>query len=310
VSIGVARAGPDDNAEALLANADLAMYRAKQTGRGRHEHYDHRLRVAAQRRARAEHELRRALARDELVVHYQPVVELPGRSVVGVEALVRWQRPDGTLVQPGEFIPVAEETGLISEIDVVVLRTACSDAVPWRSSDDRGPLTVAVNLSAQRFSDPALPDVVASVLDDTGLQASRLFLEITESTMMEEHEGTTATMERLLGLGVQLAIDDFGTGYSSLRYLKRFPVGALKIDRSFVDGLGADRDDEAIVEAVTGLARSLRLGAIGEGVETEVQCRRLEELGCRLAQGYLFGRPADAATTRRLLLDGARVRDR
>lgn len=295
VSVGLAHAAADDDAESLLANADLAMYRAKQSGRGRHEHYDTALRIVAQQRATAEMELRRAIAEDELVVHYQPVVRLPDRSLVGVEALVRWRHPSGRLVPPGEFVPLAEETGLVSEIDSHVLGVACARTVAWNDLAGARPLTVSVNLSAQRFSDPALPDSVAAVLEQTGLDASRLFLEITESTMMEERAATASTMSRLLDLGVRLSVDDFGTGYSSLRYLTRFPVGVLKIDRSFVDGLGSDREAEVIVEAVIGMAGALGMGVVGEGVENEVQAVRLAELGCSFGQGYLFGRPAEPA---------------
>lgn len=304
VSVGVAHAAADDDAESLLANADLAMYRAKQAGRGRHEHYDTALRIVAQQRATAELELRRAIVEDELVVHYQPLVRLPDRSLVGVEALVRWRHPSGRLVMPGEFVPMAEETGLVTDIDSHVLRTACAKANEWNELAGGRPMTVSVNLSAHRFSDPALPDAVAAVLEETGLAASRLFLEITESTMMEERAATATTMSRLLDMGVQLSVDDFGTGYSSLRYLTRFPVGVLKIDRSFVDGLGSDREAEVIVEAVIGMAGALGIGVVGEGVENDVQADRLAELGCSFGQGYLFGRPAEPAVIDAMIASG------
>jgi diguanylate cyclase (GGDEF)-like protein len=300
VSVGLARAGAGDDAETVLNNADLAMYRAKQRGRARYERFDRTLRDAADRRAMTEAELRRAIGGGELAVHLQPIVRLADGRITDFEALVRWEHPTRGLLLPADFVPVAEESGQIAEIDALSLRLACHEAALWPDPPEGSPLGLGVNVSARRFADPALPDDVAHVLGDTGLDPRRLHLEITESVILEELDSAYETMRRLLDLGVCIAIDDFGTGYSSLRYLKRFPVGVLKIDRSFVDGLGEDRDDEVIVEAVISMADALGIEVIGEGVETVVQANRLLELGCPRGQGFLVGRPTDPATAAHL----------
>ncbi|MFZ4518617.1 MAG: putative bifunctional diguanylate cyclase/phosphodiesterase [Microthrixaceae bacterium] len=309
-SVGIAvwpTAGPDGDphgrppaADSLVDDADLAMYRAKQQGRGRAARFEPSLREAARRRVEVEVELSRALAGDELEVWFQPVVRLADREVMGLEALVRWRHPVRGLLQPDEFVPVAEETGQVVAIDDHVLRRSCELVAAWNAERPGAPLSLSTNVSARSFADPTLPHRVAAALDHSGLPARDLFLEITESVMMEESIAETATMEQLVDLGVRLAVDDFGTGYSSLRYLKRFPVGVLKVDRSFTEGLGVDRENEAIVRAVVGLARSLRLATTAEGVESEEHVERLRDLGCEYGQGFLFGRPADAATTARL----------
>ena len=298
---GAGSGGPPPDPEVLVGDADLAMYRAKEQGRGRAARFEPSLRELARRRVAVEVELSRALAEDELEVWFQPVVRLDDRTVVGLEALVRWRHPVRGLLSPDEFVGVAEETGQVVAIDDHVLRRACRQVAAWNEHRAGEPLQLSTNVSARSFSDPTLPDRVAEALGRSGLPASDLFLEITESVMMEEAAADATTMERLVDLGVRLAVDDFGTGYSSLRYLQRFPVGVLKVDRSFTWGLGVDRGNEAIVGAVVGLARSLGLASTAEGVESEEQVLHLRALGCEYGQGYLFGRPADAAATEQLL---------
>jgi len=245
---------------------------------------------AASRRIALESDLRRALGRGELRVHYQRIVGADGRGA-GHEALVRWQHPERGLVMPADFIQLAEETGLILRIGEWVLREACR----WGTfiGTERG-LQVAVNLSPRQFTDPNLPAVVARALKDTGLPPSLLELEITESLAMQQTDATLATLQRLKRLGVSIAIDDFGTGYSSLAYLKRFPVDKVKIDRSFVAEVPADRDEVAIVSAIIALAHALQIRVIAEGVETEAQREFLASCGCDFMQGYLVGRPVGA----------------
>jgi EAL domain-containing protein (putative c-di-GMP-specific phosphodiesterase class I) len=221
---------------------------------------------------------------------YQPTVSLATDELIGVEALIRWLHPERGLLGPGEFIGLAEETGLIVPIGAQVLRQACQEAGRWRAVGPGGrPLTISVNLSARQFAHPELVGVVASALRETGTDPATLRLEITESVLMEEAGSTHVALRELRDLGVRLSIDDFGTGYSSLTYLKRFPVDELKVDRSFVDGLGSDAEDTAIVAAVVNLAHTLDLRVVAEGVETEAQSRLLRELGCDAAQGHWFG---------------------
>jgi diguanylate cyclase (GGDEF)-like protein len=280
---------------AILRDADAAMYRAKEGGRGRYELFDRGLRSRALRRLETESDLWRAIARDELVVHYQPVVDLRDGALLGVEALVRWEHPERGLVGPGEFIPVAEETGLIVPIGAWVLEEACAQVQRWRTAlpacDHLG---LAVNLSAVQLAQPGLAGTVASILATTGLPPALLTLEITESVLMDDVEASTRVMEEIKALGVAIAVDDFGTGYSSLAYLSRFPVDVLKIDRAFVAELGHGAQAWPIVTAIAGLAQALGLRTIAEGVETETQARALRALGCAHAQGFLFGRPAPA----------------
>ena len=295
-SVGIAFAEPGDDAERLIENADLAMYGAKELGRGRFAWYEASLRQRAQQRAAVETELRRALAAGELEPHFQPIIHQREQRLVGFEALARWRHPERGLLQPAAFIPVAQETGQILEIDRQILKRACQAVAGWKSHDPSQPLSVSVNVSGRTLADPSLVPWVMQVLADTGLEPGRLYLEITETMLVEDRAATTDTLNRLQGLGIRLAIDDFGTGYSSLLYLKRFPVGILKIDRSFIDGLGRDRDDEVIVEAVVGVARALGIEIIAEGVETPSQAERLLALGCDRLQGFLFSpaREADA----------------
>ncbi|HEX6295076.1 MAG TPA: EAL domain-containing protein [Burkholderiales bacterium] len=293
-SIGIA-VFPDDgrDAESLIRNADAAMYHAKELGRANYQFFTEQMNQAASRRLALESDLRRALGRDELRVHYQRIVEAKTGRVAGHEALVRWQHPERGLVLPGEFIQLAEETGLILRIGEWVLREACRWATFIGAERD---LQVAVNLSPRQFNDPRLPDMVARALRETGLPPGLLELEITESTAMRETDATLGTLKRLKQLGVSIAIDDFGTGYSSLAYLKRFTVDKVKIDRTFVAEAPGDRDQGAIVPAVVALAHALGIRVIAEGVETEAQRAFLEGCGCDYLQGYLAGRPVDADT--------------
>jgi diguanylate cyclase (GGDEF)-like protein len=294
-SIGSAHtADPGRAASELVEDADAAMYRAKRAGGDVHLVHD----AAARSRALLElvtfQALRKAIDRDELLLHYQPTVDLATGHVVGAEALVRWDHPEHGLVQPLEFISLAESTGLIMPLGTLVLNEACAQSTRWSTRADDAFL-MSVNLSARQFADPNLPDLVAGALQRVGATPSSLSLEITESTLMEHAEGTMVALHALKDLGVRLAIDDFGTGYSSLTYLKRFPIDVIKVDKSFVDGLGKDAGDEAIVATVVELAHTLGMQAVAEGVETDVQLGRLRELHCDAAQGFLFSRPVPAA---------------
>jgi diguanylate cyclase (GGDEF)-like protein/PAS domain S-box-containing protein len=309
-SIGIAVARPTGrepiDAELLIRDADAAMYRAKERGRGRCEVFDAEMRARAVRRLETERELRHALTREELELHYQPVVALGSGEIVGLEALVRWNHPERGLLDPGEFVPIAEDSGLIEPIGRWVQETACRQAIGWHDlRPDQRPLDISVNLSARQVAHRELADSVREILDGTGLAPVNLRLEITESVLVEESASATATLEALSEIGVRLVLDDFGTGYSSLAYLNRFPFDALKIDRSFVEGLGVEQERTAIVEAVIGMARALSLDAIAEGVENEAQLSELRRLGCDYAQGHLFSRPLAPDKVTRLLRDGS-----
>jgi diguanylate cyclase (GGDEF)-like protein/PAS domain S-box-containing protein len=308
-SIGIAVARPTGrepvDAEMLIRDADAAMYRAKERGRGRCEVFDAAMRARAVRRLETERELRHALDRDELELRYQPVVALGSGEIVGLEALVRWNHPKRGLLDPGKFVSIAEDSGLIEPIGRWVQETACRQALGWHDlrPDDR-PLDLAVNLSARQVAHRDLADSVREILNRTGLDPVNLRLEVTESVLVEESASATATLEALSEIGVRLVLDDFGTGYSSLAYLNRFPFDALKIDRSFVDGLGVEQERTAIVEAVIGMARALSLDAIAEGVENEAQLSELRRLGCDFAQGHLFSRPLAPEKVTALLKEG------
>jgi diguanylate cyclase (GGDEF)-like protein/PAS domain S-box-containing protein len=294
VSVGIAMSSsPADLAGDLLRDADAAMYRAKRDGRARSVLFADTMRQEALARLDTEVELRRALTSGDLRLHYQPVVDLASGLVVGVEALLRWEHRTRGLVMPVDIITIAEETGLIVPLGEWVLEEACTQLVRWHQ--DCPHLTMAVNLSGVQLARPDLVARVGEVLERTGVRRSALSLEITESVLMRDAEEALGVLEELKALGVRISVDDFGTGYSSLSYLKRFPVDVLKIDRSFVDGLGSDADDLAIVQAILALATSLDIDIIAEGVETSAQREVLQGLGCRLAQGYLLGRPGAAA---------------
>jgi len=281
-------------AEQLLRNADSALYKAKGNGRACYALYTEELTAHAQHRVETAGELRRALEHDELRVFFQPVHDLATGSLVGVEALVRWQHPQRGLVPPGEFIPIAERTGLIAEIDAWGLRQACRQMVQWQAQG-RQLAFVAVNISSRLFGQHELYRQVADVLHDTGLAPALLELEVTESAVMEDPEVALEQLHRLRELGVTLAIDDFGTGYSSLLRLKRLPVQKLKIDQGFVAGLPLDEDDIAIVRVIIALARSMGMQVHAEGIEQAEQAAFLLQQQCQLGQGYWFGRPVPAA---------------
>jgi diguanylate cyclase (GGDEF)-like protein len=296
-SIGIALAtGPGRSADELLRDADAAMYRAKQSGGGRSALFDDVMRQRSLARLSLESDLRQALALGQLTVHYQPEVSMPG-GLAGMEALVRWQHPERGLLAPGDFISLAEETGLIVPIGAWVLEESCRRAQAWRTSGLIGSdVLMRVNVSARQLSaGDELTAVVARVLESTGLDPAGLCLEVTESVLAEDAEGSIEVLRELKALGVQIAVDDFGTGYSSLRYLRQFPLDCVKIDRSFVRGLPSSGEDAAIVAAVIELGHSLGLSVTAEGVETEDQLAHLSAAGCDTAQGFLFSRPESAA---------------
>ena len=300
-SIGLAYANPRDTADSLLENADLAMYEAKQKGRHCVINFDHGMRESAQQRTSMESELRRALANGELECYFQPIMELWTNRISGFEALVRWIHPQQGLLNPADFIPIAEETGLIVDLDAQILEQACKKITEWNLVTPEKLLTLSVNISARSLLDLALSDRVASAIKTHQVQASNLYLEITETALIDDIELATTCINKLESLGVRMAIDDFGTGYSSLRYLKNLQVGVLKIDRSFTDGLSVDHGDGVIVKAVIDMANALNMAVVAEGIETQHQLDVLKGLGCEYGQGYLFGRPLNSTDTERLL---------
>jgi diguanylate cyclase (GGDEF)-like protein/PAS domain S-box-containing protein len=307
-SVGIALARGGERAGELVRDADTAMYRAKEGGRARYELFDDDLRARAVSRLRMETELRRALERRELRLEYQPVVSLRDDAVVGVEALLRWEHPERGLIAPAEFIPIAEETGLIESIGSWVLEEACRQAAGWHAAmPDRAPIGISVNLSAVQIANATLPDTVTMALRAADLDPSTLSLEITESVLLGETARLTETLARLRALGVRLVLDDFGTGYSSLGYLTRLPLDALKVDRAFVDGLGRGSQDKSITEAIVAMARALSLPVICEGVETEVQLAELRRMGCDQVQGFYFSRSVCAGEITSMLLRGRPV---
>jgi EAL domain-containing protein (putative c-di-GMP-specific phosphodiesterase class I) len=297
-SIGIAlntsaRERPTD----LLRNADVALYRAKASGKATWEVFDAAMNVLSLERLELEADLRRAIERGEFVVHYQPQLKLQTGRIKGWEALVRWRHPERGLIPSAAFLSIAEETGLITQIGSLVLEEACRQAKEWQeyhpSADS--PLEMSVNISARQFQRPdKLVQEVAQILEKTGLTPSSLVLEITESMIMGDAEHNVDVLGRLKDLGVRIAVDDFGTGYSNLGYLRRFPVDTLKVDKSFVDGLGRNPEETAIVEAVISLARALGLSTVAEGIETTEQLDQLRTLGCELGQGFYFSKPLPA----------------
>jgi len=293
-SVGISLFPNDgDDAEALIRNADTAMYFAKANGRNNFQFFVEPMNHEANKRLNLESELWQALAENQLLLHYQPQVDLLSGKVVGVEALVRWQHPTRGLVGPDEFIPIAEACGLILPLGHWVLLTACRQAKTWLDAGiDMG--EIAVNISAQQFRQPDFAHSVQGVLSETGLPAGRLELEITESTIMHSADSSIDTLVRLKAMGVRLAIDDFGTGYSSLAYLRRFPIDRLKIDRSFVADVESDTDAASLVTSIVSLGRSLGLNLVAEGVETSAQADFLRALDCQRVQGFHFFRPVSA----------------
>ena len=292
-SVGIALFPDDgDSADTLIRNADTAMYHAKESGRANFQFFDPQMTERVSRRLSTETSLRRGLERGEFRLHYQPLIDLASGRIVGAEALLRWPQPDGRMVSPADFIPVAEDTGLIVPLGEWVLREACAQAQAWQARQPG--LRMAVNLSARQFQQKSLAGMVAQVLAETGLAPSLLELELTEGMLMHNVEEAVRTLTQLHRMGLRLAIDDFGTGYSSLSYLKRFPIDTLKIDRSFVRDINTDPDDAAIVTAIVAMARSLHLEVTAEGVETAPQAAFLRSLRCNLVQGFHFGRPMPA----------------
>ncbi len=302
-SIGIALSATGyDRPEDLLRDADTAMYRAKALGKARHEVFDPAMRARAMERLQLETDLRRAIEREEIRLHYQPIVSLEAGGITGFEALVRWAHPQRGLVLPAEFITVAEETGLIIPIGWRVLGEACRQTRVWQ---ERFPassrLSVSVNLSGKQFMQSDLIQRIGQILQETGLDARCLWLEITESVIMEHAESTVSLLSQLKGLGVQLDIDDFGTGYSSLGYLNRFPVDTLKVDRSFVSRMCVNEENAEIVRTILTLASNLGMDVIAEGVETAEQLEQLRALKCKYGQGYFFFKPVDSEAAEAML---------
>jgi diguanylate cyclase (GGDEF)-like protein len=308
-SVGVALAiNGEATPETLLRDADAAMYRAKERGRGRVEVFDEALRTRIMERLDLENGLRRALKRGELRVYYQPEVSSSKGRMVAVEALVRWEHPERGLLQPRDFVPLAEETGLIVEIGEWVLNEACSQIAEWRRKGAE--IDVAVNVSARQLGQRDIVEVVRGALERSGLPAEALCLEITESAVMRDPEAALATLTLVKELGVKVALDDFGVGFSSLAQLKEMlPLHALKVDRSFISGIADDDRNSAIVAAVVMMATTLGLTAIAEGVETEAQALQARALGCDVSQGYFFTAPQPAELIAERLAGGDELPD-
>ncbi|GGQ56046.1 putative bifunctional diguanylate cyclase/phosphodiesterase [Couchioplanes azureus] len=303
-----ARGSHAEAADQLMRNADLAMYRAKHSGGSGFASYHPQMLAGLVERLELEADLRLALARGELTVHYQPTIDMNDSHVAGFEALVRWQHPVRGMISPLDFIPLAEATGLIVPLGRWVLAEACRQAVQWSRETGRPPVKMAVNVSVRQFDHSDLAAMVREVLTETGMPADKLCLEMTESVLMTDTEENLAQLVRLKALGVTLAIDDFGTGYSSLAYLRRFPVDTLKIDRSFVERLGEPGDDAALAGTIVQLGQSLGMSTVAEGIEEYGQLAALREMGCTFAQGFYFSRPVPAGEAGRLLAESAAVR--
>jgi predicted signal transduction protein with EAL and GGDEF domain len=296
-SVGIALApGDGDDADLVLKNADLALYRAKADGKGTFRFFEAEMDARAQARRRLEMDLRKAMLAEGLEVHYQPLVRLESGKVTAFEALLRWPHPERGFIPPSEFIPVAEETGLIASLGAHVLRQACADASKWPAH-----VKVAVNLSPLQFRTGNLFVAVKQALDQTGLSPKRLELEITETLLLEKADHVLATLHALRALGVGISMDDFGTGYSSLSYLRSFPFDKIKIDRSFVHDLGSNTEGQAIVRAILSLGSSLGITITAEGIETDAELACLQAAGCHEGQGFLFSKAQPQAEILELL---------
>jgi diguanylate cyclase (GGDEF)-like protein len=294
------------SAPELLRQADVAMYRAKAEGKGRHRVYEESMQAEIVERLELEGELLHAIERDEIAVHYQPVITLEGETLAGFEALARWTHPTRGLVPPPQFIPLAEDNGSIVALGRQILRTACRQAARWLDEfPSAEPRIMSVNLSGRQLEDPNIVSDVAAALADSGLPAAALVLEITETVLMHDTEATIARLTALKALGVRLAVDDFGTGYSSLRYLRRFPIDILKMAKPFVDGLSVDDEGRALARAIVELATSLKLACIAEGIEDPGQAAALHQLGCGLGQGFHFARPMAPEAIAALMVEPA-----
>ncbi len=303
-SIGVAMAGDGEGADSpedLVRDADIAMYRAKAQGRARFQVFDASMRMGAQVRFGLENDLRTAIERGEFRLLFQPIVELKTGKIHAFEALLRWHHPERGVIRPPEFIPIAEETGLIIDIGNWAIRDACWHARRWQRSTGQGPIRISVNLSAKQLRNPRLVEDVKEALREEGLEPARLRLEITETALMDDVEASVTLLTQLRAIGVELHMDDFGTGYSSLAYLPRFPIQTIKIDKSFTHRMGLRRTDQEIVRSIVDLARNLGMGVIAEGVENATQRARLLEFGCQLAQGFHFAEPLEPAAAGALL---------
>jgi diguanylate cyclase (GGDEF)-like protein len=312
LSASVGIAAGTGKPETLMRNADLAMYRAKSRGKGRYAAFEPGMHTAIVERLELEVDLKRAIEREELVLHYQPIARMATGEIAAMEALVRWRHPTRGLVRPGRFVPLAEESGQIQALGRWVLRTACHQAALWRAKYPafREPgLQMGVNISGAQLREPRFADDVAEALLASQLEPSALTLEITESVLMEDSEVAVERLQELKELGVDLAIDDFGIGYSSLRYLRRFPLDNLKIEKSFVDGIGGPGEEPALLEAIVDLARIFGLMVVAEGIERPDQRDRLLALGCDFGQGHLFSEPVPAAETDGLLLSAGLLGD-
>ncbi|MBA3439688.1 MAG: EAL domain-containing protein, partial [Pyrinomonadaceae bacterium] len=307
-SIGIALSTEGyTRAEDILRDADTAMYRAKALGKARHEMFDREMHTQANEALTLETDLRRAVERQEFVVHYQPIVELATGRISGFEALVRWQHPKHGLLSPAKFIPMAEETGLIVPIGEWILGESCRQMRLWQEQfPTYPPLTISVNLSGKQFAQAGSVKHIKQVLHETNLDPRSLKLEIRESAVMENIETAAGMLKQLRALGVKLSMDDFGTGYSSLSYLNRFPISTLNIDRSFIKEMADQDENAAIVRTIIMLAQTLEMDVVAEGIETEDQVTQLQALGCEFGQGYFFSEPISRENATRFLSDTGR----
>jgi EAL domain-containing protein (putative c-di-GMP-specific phosphodiesterase class I) len=293
-----------ERAEDILRDADTAMYRAKSLGKARYEIFDKAMHARAINLLQMETDMRRALEREEFILHYQPIVALENFRLRGFEALVRWQHPERGFISPMDFIPVAEETGMIVQLGEWVMREACAQMNRWQKCFPLDhPLFITVNLSSKQFSQTQLISTFAAILEETGIRPQSVKLEITESVVMENIDTATDMLRQLRSLGVQLAIDDFGTGYSSLSYLHRFPIDTLKIDRSFVTRMANNPENVEIVRTIVMLAQVLGMDVVAEGVETKEQLKLLRDLRCEYGQGYYFSRPSHPSDAEKIIVE-------